>query len=352
MTRISIAMATYNGERFLREQLDSLAGQTLLPLELVVGDDGSSDGTIPILDEFAKTAPFPVRVHHNPQRLGYGENFLQSAARCSGDWIAFCDQDDLWLPDKLECCERAIRHAPPDLQLVVHHAFIADEHGSHDGATAHDLPVGTFSALTLPGTWFAAGFTQVFRAELVRQVPLWPRAEIPHDENREMPQVARYPHDSWVPLLANTLGTILVIKQPLALYRRHGGTITDIVHQPLLARAKSAAASHAGEYARLSGWYGETARVLDELADLNVAPNIAEKLRSAARLFRQESADLGQRSALHAASTFPDRFRRLSALVRSGAYTRRWTMTPKSLVKDILRAALPISNRASAGRAS
>ncbi|RMG82452.1 MAG: glycosyltransferase, partial [Chloroflexi bacterium] len=110
--KISVAMATYNGEACLNEQLESLVRQEHQPYELVVGDDGSSDRTLDILRAFAARAPFPVRVTVNPERLGFGENFLQTARRCSGEWIAFCDQDDVWLPHKLAACATAIEKEP------------------------------------------------------------------------------------------------------------------------------------------------------------------------------------------------------------------------------------------------
>lgn len=99
--KISIAMTTYNGERFLQEQLDSFLWQTRLPDELVVCDDGSTDRTLEVLEAFAHKAPFPVRVFRNPQRLGFSKNFEKAALMCSGDLIAFSDQDDVWLPKKL-----------------------------------------------------------------------------------------------------------------------------------------------------------------------------------------------------------------------------------------------------------
>src|SRR5664280_13480 len=98
---ISIAMATYNGERFIREQLDSLARQTYLPCELIVSDDGSTDRTLEIVEDFAKSAPFSVRAYRNEQNLGYADNFLKAASLCDGEWIAFCDQDDVWFDNKL-----------------------------------------------------------------------------------------------------------------------------------------------------------------------------------------------------------------------------------------------------------
>ena len=96
---ISIAMATYNGERFLEEQLRTLSEQVRLPDEVVVCDDGSTDCTQEILAQFAKSAPFPVRLVINDRRLGWRENFLKAASICTSDYIAFCDQDDIWFPE-------------------------------------------------------------------------------------------------------------------------------------------------------------------------------------------------------------------------------------------------------------
>src|SRR5581483_5816839 len=101
--RISIAMATYNGGQFIREQLDSLSRQTFLPCELVVCDDGSTDHTLAIVETFAASAPFAVRIHRNKKRLGFGPNFLKAASLCDGEVIAFSDQDDVWLETKLAC---------------------------------------------------------------------------------------------------------------------------------------------------------------------------------------------------------------------------------------------------------
>jgi glycosyltransferase involved in cell wall biosynthesis len=118
-------MATFNGARFLREQLDSLARQTLLPSELVVCDDGSRDESVPILESFSREAPFEVRLLRNELNQGFGETFLRAATAARGDWIAFCDQDDVWLPHKLSrCMEIAVRH--PNVVLVCHSAQQVD----------------------------------------------------------------------------------------------------------------------------------------------------------------------------------------------------------------------------------
>ena len=338
--RISIAMATYNGERFIEEQLASLAAQTSLPFEVQVGDDGSTDATEELVRHFAEQAPFPVTWTRNDEQLGYGENFLRTASRCSGDWIAFCDQDDVWAPDKLAQCAKAIQDGPADLMLVAHHAWLGDEHAHSTGRRVYSLPVGTFPSLTLPGAWFCAGFMQVFKADLVRELPLWPRAESPRPPEPDKPPLVRHSHDTWIPLLANVLGSIRVLPAELASYRRYGGNLSDFAHLTARARSQAALMNHAQEYARLGDWYSETATLLDTVAQS--APNMAGKLAAGASLFQREADALHLRSRLHSGRTIGNRLASLAALIRNGAYSRRWTLRRRSLWKDLARVVAPL----------
>src|SRR5271163_793730 len=125
MRPVSIAMATYNGAGFIAEQLDSFARQTALPSELVVTDDCSSDSTLEVVSAFAANAPFPVRIEKNVERLGYKANFMKAAGLCRSDFIAFSDQDDVWLPRKLESC--LARFDLDDVLLIYHNATAVTE---------------------------------------------------------------------------------------------------------------------------------------------------------------------------------------------------------------------------------
>ena len=103
--KVSVVMCTYNGaSRHLREQLDSIFSQTVLPLEVVVQDDGSTDDTMTVLSEYAGKAPegVAVRVYQNPVQQGINRNFFSAMRRAEGELIAVCDQDDIWMPTKLE----------------------------------------------------------------------------------------------------------------------------------------------------------------------------------------------------------------------------------------------------------
>src|SRR5262245_1278028 len=108
----SVALCTYNGARFLPEQLESIGSQSRQPDELIICDDGSTDNTVAIVKSFAREAPFPVRLEVNPTNLGSTKNFELAISRCGGDVIALSDQDDIWQADKLVQMERVLRQTP------------------------------------------------------------------------------------------------------------------------------------------------------------------------------------------------------------------------------------------------
>ena len=101
---ISVAMATYNGARFITEQLDSIRQQSLPVDQVILRDDGSQDQTVEIVREYLKTyglAP-AWRITQNEKRLGYAENFRAAVQETEGEYVFFCDQDDIWEPDRVE----------------------------------------------------------------------------------------------------------------------------------------------------------------------------------------------------------------------------------------------------------
>src|SRR5689334_15342031 len=105
-------MCTYNGAQFLNEQLASIVAQTRLPDELVICDDCSTDKTRALLTTFAATSPIKIKLKINQVRLGSTKNFEQAIGLCESDIIALCDQDDIWLPDKLALTEDAFTTNP------------------------------------------------------------------------------------------------------------------------------------------------------------------------------------------------------------------------------------------------
>lgn len=105
-------MAVYNGERFLSEQLGSLARQERLPDEMVVSDDASTDRTVEIVRDFAARAPFPVRLLIHDQNVGCTKNYERAIRECSEDVIFLCDCDDVWYPNKIALTEETLASHP------------------------------------------------------------------------------------------------------------------------------------------------------------------------------------------------------------------------------------------------
>jgi len=217
---ISVAMATYNGEKYIREQLDSLSTQTELPFELVVCDDGSTDATLQILKEFSASASFPVRLYTNETNLGYADNFLKSAALCGGDWIAFCDQDDVWLPNKIaRVCESIARYAGDELVLVGHTSLMATADLALTGQRLPDFSRDAYVKRASNFAFFCiVGFSMIFRKVLLTEIDSTQRPRV-HRQNPKTPPG----HDQWMGMLANAVGDIAYISEPLVIWRRQIG---------------------------------------------------------------------------------------------------------------------------------
>jgi len=122
---LSVVMATCNGEKFLEDQLFSIARQARLPDKTLISDDGSTDATMAFLERFAWNSPFPVRLYRNPVSLGYRDHFIKAASLCQGDLIAFSDQDDVWLENRL--AKSLPYHDDNEVLLSVHSGVAVDE---------------------------------------------------------------------------------------------------------------------------------------------------------------------------------------------------------------------------------
>ena len=124
--KISIAMTTCNGAKYLQKQLDSFLAQSRQPDQIVVCDDCSSDTTVEILMRFKEIAPFDVDIFKNESNLGVSRNFEKAISICSGDIIFISDQDDFWNSKKIEYVMEFFNDHQ-DIQVVINDAIIADE---------------------------------------------------------------------------------------------------------------------------------------------------------------------------------------------------------------------------------
>lgn len=114
MPEVSVVVATYNGARYLRPQLDSLLAQSVVPDEIVVCDDCSSDATWDILQEYASRYP-QFRIFRLERNMGFNRNFESALSQASGQYIFICDQDDIWHPEKIRILRDVLRNIPRDV---------------------------------------------------------------------------------------------------------------------------------------------------------------------------------------------------------------------------------------------
>ncbi|MFT3731440.1 MAG: glycosyltransferase [Hyphomicrobium sp.] len=216
--RTSVVLGTYNGDLYIREQLNSLFEQTILPCEIIVSDDGSVDDTLSIVDDFSARSQIPIKVRQNPVNLGFGENFLQAASFASGEWIAFCDQDDVWRPDKIERCQEALTR--PGVRLAVHGADLVSADGTVIGGFHQGIEGNAMRPPLSYGPWgLFFGFSMVFDRILL---------ELVSPDARGIDYMVRdikLAHDRWIFFLANLTGVTAEIAAPLVNYRQHGGNL-------------------------------------------------------------------------------------------------------------------------------
>ncbi len=206
--KISIAMATYNGARYLREQLESFSAQSILPDELVICDDGSTDGTLDIARDFAESSRFPVRIFINEVRLNYARNFGRAIEYCSGDLIFLSDQDDVWFPEKIKRVRQYFLESA-STWVVVNDAEITDAVLNTSGRTTAGQLVSSGGSTDL----LLLGCCLAFRAQL--KPLLFP---IPHEIHG---------HDGWVNTLGIALGVRKFLPEVLQYYRRHQSNVSE-----------------------------------------------------------------------------------------------------------------------------
>jgi glycosyltransferase involved in cell wall biosynthesis len=216
MPTASVAMATYNGARFITAQLDSILAQSELPDEIVITDDGSTDDTLSIIAAFAERSPVPIRFHANAERLGFARNFMKAIELCRSELIFLCDQDDIWAEHKVERMKAAFDD--PQVYLAYHGALVV----TADNAPLYELYRGDEERALLSvepiHPWYSSyGLTQAFRAELRRYDDLW-STSLNHVHRQDEP----LSHDQWYFFLAQMFGRVEFVDASLVRYRQHG----------------------------------------------------------------------------------------------------------------------------------
>ena len=218
--KMEILMATHNGERYLQEQLDSVLKQTEDGWHLSVSDDGSTDGTLRILEEYAARYPEKIGILHSGSRFGNArDHFLWLIRNCEADWMMLCDQDDTWVPEKTAIFREAADRAETDFGAETPLLIFSDQ-------TPTD---GELRPLADSLMRYQKQYTKEFdyRSILMQNVVTGGAMAV----NRALADLALactdfsgvIMHDWWMAAAAARFGKIVYIDKPLGTYRQHGG---------------------------------------------------------------------------------------------------------------------------------
>ena len=327
-TGISVALCTHNGARFLEAQVRSICAQSCPPDEIVLSDDASTDGSVDIarrtLDACQSALPdrvIALRVLQNTPPLGVVANFEQAIRHCTGELIALCDQDDVWLPDRLSRLQLEMARRP-DLLLIHSDARLVDATGAPLGKTQFEalgvqrweierIHAGGAMAVLLRASR-VTGATVVFRRALA---------------DLALPFPAAWWHDEWLAMVAASLGRMDVIDEPLIEYRQHGhNAIGAPPRMPFVASVRSAIRAGGNER---RGHKLARAEVLWQRLCLLQPPLPADRLQAVRDLVQH------QRVRAYLPRSRMARARMVVRELLSGRYSR-YSFGVRSAVRDLL----------------
>ena len=339
---VSVALATYEGARWLRTLLDSIAAQEHLPDELVVQDDRSSDGTVEGVRRFAADAPFEVHLEVNDVRLGSTANFAAALERCRGRFVALADQDDVWYPAKLRRLVHELRQ-DPTVTMVFSDADLIGEDGRRLNRRLWETRlVGRTlrRRAVVPEELFArraltTGCTMAVRRRAIAAALPFP------DELAD--EAAPMRHDRWLSLVSAAVGTVRALPEPLLGFRVHPSQETGV----LLGRDLTRALGRVG--AGVVSGQQEGAAIAGHLARASQLEIAAARVQGLGDF--EEAATLRRIAAHHRLRAargdgLKDRLREVAEGVRTGGYDRD-LFGAGAAVADVVRAV----RTAAAGRA-
>lgn len=210
-------MCTYQGEKYLQEQLDSIAGQARPPDEVIISDDGSTDGTRGILERFRSRASFPVRLHLNDNRLGSTKNFESAIGLCEGDLIFLADQDDVWDPRKLSTLVEVFLTSPR-MGAVFTDADVVDDSSRPCGYSLWE--VVRFDASLRKRFSKGEALDVLLKTNVVTGATMGFRARY---RDLIVPIPISWFHDHWISVLVAAVADLAMVSRRLMQYRHHEG---------------------------------------------------------------------------------------------------------------------------------
>ncbi len=212
----SVALCTCNGDKFIEDQLQSIADQSWQPREVVVFDDASTDQTRKLVNVFSKSQQFEIRLIKNQTPLGIAKNFEKAISCCTSEIIFLSDQDDVWMPQKAQKYMELFL-VDKNLVLISSNSAIVDESLNHTGKdlwAAYHIPGKMIEDLKLS----SAGFNHFLRRNSFLGHSIAIRAST---RDIVLP-IPTYQYDFWITLASSACGNSLLIPECLTMYRRHG----------------------------------------------------------------------------------------------------------------------------------
>ncbi|WP_306901565.1 glycosyltransferase family 2 protein [Arthrobacter sp. B1I2] len=264
-------MCTYNGAPFLSRQIDSILAQTVRPSQVVIRDDGSTDGTLRIIESYGDA----LTLLPAGPRLGVTRNFEQAMSACSGQYIALSDQDDVWEPHKLERMRQPFT-ADDTLRLVGANATAID---SSDQPMGFDL----FSAIALTAAEKAAvsdgrAFDALIKRPLFTGATIMVRRDL-LDAARPFPE--NWLHDEWLAIIAAATAHVLLLPDQLTRYRQHGANVAGVKKKTAFRRLSTARKLIAPRAARNQALWARRESLLEQLERINAPASAIAKAKDA-----------------------------------------------------------------------
>lgn len=218
--RCSVAMATYNGEKYIKDQIDSILKNMSEQDELVISDDGSTDNTVNIIKEYNDNR---IKLIDGPHK-GVKQNFANAIEESKGKYIFLSDQDDIWMENKIELVLNTFKEN--DTSIVIHDAEVIDEN--------LEVTISSFFEYRNSGKGILKniykntyiGCCMAFKADLKEYI-------LPIPNNIEM-------HDQWIGILGETKGEgSIFLEEKLIQYRRHSNNVSQMKHYGIFKMIKN-----------------------------------------------------------------------------------------------------------------
>ncbi len=217
--KIGVVVATYNGEKYVKTQLESIVNQKVKPDILVVSDGGSKDGTVNACEEYLSSADISYNIYTSDRQLGVAENFQKGLSYCDADYIFFSDQDDCWEKGKIEKTLNVFRIK--DVKMVFSNALLVD-----DDLNSTDCSLWDFIGYKQDGMVrvYSENSESLISILLKHNIVTGMCMAISSDIKNDVMPFSQYGiHDAWVAITSNCFGRIAGLNSNLVRYRQHSG---------------------------------------------------------------------------------------------------------------------------------